>query len=55
MVSEVDLRLFGSNLAHSTQADAQACLKLHGTQLNGRFLKLEISDPNHANKKSSHT
>ncbi|WVO20839.1 uncharacterized protein IAS62_002139 [Cryptococcus decagattii] len=36
----------------STEAEAKAALKLHGTQYKGKYLKVEISDPNHANKKS---
>ena len=36
-----------------SQADAQAALTLHGSQLQGRYLKVELSDPNHANKKTA--
>ncbi|ODO10809.1 hypothetical protein I350_01407 [Cryptococcus amylolentus CBS 6273] len=35
----------------STEAEAKAALALHGTQHKGKYLKVEISDPNHANKK----
>nr|ODN95071.1 hypothetical protein L204_04418 [Cryptococcus depauperatus CBS 7855] len=35
----------------STEAEAKAALQLHGTQYRGKYLKVEISDPNHVNKK----
>ncbi len=37
------------------KTDAKACLVLHGTQRHGKRLKVEISDPNHANKKQANT
>ncbi|OCF40172.1 hypothetical protein I317_05996 [Kwoniella heveanensis CBS 569] len=36
-----------------SEAEAKACLQLHGNQFQGKLLKVEISDPNHANKKPS--
>ena len=48
-------RRWADRLCHDTdlfeQDDARACLILQGTQLNGRFLKVEISDPHHANRR----
>ncbi|WVQ71771.1 hypothetical protein IAR50_001312 [Cryptococcus sp. DSM 104548] len=35
----------------STEAEAKAALALHGAQYKGKYLKVEISDPNHASKK----
>ncbi|EIW67704.1 hypothetical protein TREMEDRAFT_69686 [Tremella mesenterica DSM 1558] len=35
----------------ATEADAQEALNLHGSHINGRYLKVEMHDPNHVTKK----
>ena len=35
----------------ASTAAAEACLPLSGTQRQGKFLKVELNDPNHANRK----
>ncbi|WVF68817.1 hypothetical protein IAT40_003590 [Kwoniella sp. CBS 6097] len=35
----------------SSESEAKACLQLHGSQFQGKLLKVEISDPNHAKTK----
>ncbi|WOO76790.1 putative RNA-binding protein [Vanrija pseudolonga] len=37
----------------SKDAEAKAALELNGTQYRGKYLKVELSDPNHANKKKA--
>lgn len=48
MSSEVSF-LFDDRADH--QADATKALALHGTSYRGRLLKVEMNDPNFANKK----
>lgn len=40
-----------SRLTWVSQDEAKAALSLHGTKRKGRVLRVEISDPNFANKK----